>query len=291
MTDVFAYTDYRKYLKDYYQEKKSGDSRFSCRFIAQKVGFRSPSFFSQILHGHCNMSMSMATRFSDFLKLKRKEAEYFESMVQFGQAKSPGDKDRWSQKLSSIRACKLRITEAIQSEFYEKWYHAAIRELLHFYPIVDEYEDLASLLSPPIKPSEAEQSVELLLRLDMIRRDAKGRLVRSDSASYSTGYEARTAAIRNFQLKTMALAGEAIDRFPRDLTSISTLTVGLSPKGFKSVEDELKSFRHKLLQIAEKDSGENMVYQINLQTFPVSKPPSGKRSRLESASWSQAAAD
>ena len=34
-------------------------------------------------------------------------------------------------------------------EFYSKWYHGAIRELLFFHPFRGDYAELARRLSPP----------------------------------------------------------------------------------------------------------------------------------------------
>src|SRR4051794_5482246 len=39
MPDLFAYTDYREFLKDYYEEQKAKDPKFSHRYFTMKVGF------------------------------------------------------------------------------------------------------------------------------------------------------------------------------------------------------------------------------------------------------------
>jgi len=90
--DIFDYIDYRRYLEDYYKARKEQDSYFSCRYIAQKVGFRSASFFSQIIKGRSNVSSAMVLRFAQFLKLNKKETDYFETLVQFCQAKTHEEK-------------------------------------------------------------------------------------------------------------------------------------------------------------------------------------------------------
>lgn len=275
MPNIFDYMDYRAFLKDVYQENKARNPAYSCRFIARHVGFRSASFFSQILKGRSNISLGMAARFAAFLKLKRKEVDFFEALVLFNQAKGHEEKKQGFERLMAFRSSRVRIVGADQYEFYEKWYYTAIREALYFRPFQGNYEELAKLLSPPIKPAEARQAVALLLKLGMIKKNSQGRFVRSDAVSNSTGYEANAVAIQNFQLQTLALAGEAIDRFPREARSLSTLTFSLSPKGYQAIEEELKGFRRKLLQIAEGDQKEDAVYQVNFQVFPLTKPGAG----------------
>ena len=45
MKSVFEYSDYRKFLLDYYSEKKAANRNFSHRFIANRVGFKSGGHF------------------------------------------------------------------------------------------------------------------------------------------------------------------------------------------------------------------------------------------------------
>lgn len=272
MANVFDYMDYRVFLKETYQENKARNPGYSCRYIAQKVGFKSASFFSQILKGKSNISLSTAARFAAFLKLKRKEADFFEALVLFNQAKSHEEKKQGFERLMGFRSSRVRITGSEQYEFYEKWYYTAVRELLYFQPFRGDYETLGRMLSPPIKAAEAKQAVALLRKLGMIARNPQGHWVRADAVSTSTGYEATATAIHNFQLQTLALAGESIDRFARATRSISTLTFGLSPKGFKAIEEELNGFRRRLLKIAEGDEKEDTVYQVNFQVFPLTRP-------------------
>ena len=47
MIEPFEYLNYRKLLKDLYDERKAVNSNFSYRFIAQKVGFASAGFFTR----------------------------------------------------------------------------------------------------------------------------------------------------------------------------------------------------------------------------------------------------
>ncbi|MDB5050556.1 MAG: hypothetical protein JWO30_3627 [Fibrobacteres bacterium] len=276
MPNIFEYNDFRAYLRDYYLENKARNYRFSYSFIAQKLGFESPSFFGHLISGRSNLSSAMTARFVLFLKLKRRAADFFETLVNYNQAKDPLEEKRHFEKLVAFKGSKIRLMGADQYEFYGKWYYPAIRELLYFHPVKGDYDALAKMLSPPIKASEARQAVQLLLRLGLARKDAQGAVVRADPLSDSTGYQAADASIYDFQQQTLALAGEAIQRFPRDTRSLSTLTFSLSQNGFDTINEELKGFRRRLLKIAEEDKAEDTVYQVNFQVFPLTRPAGGK---------------
>jgi len=42
MESLFTYTDFRKYLADFYEEKKQTTRYFTYRYFSQKAGFKSP---------------------------------------------------------------------------------------------------------------------------------------------------------------------------------------------------------------------------------------------------------
>jgi uncharacterized protein (TIGR02147 family) len=275
--NIFNYTDYRKYLKDYYKEKKAEDRAFTVRYIARKVGFRSASFFSQLINGRSNMSTELVYKFCRFLELDNKEREYFESLVNYNQAKNHAQKKSLFEKLASFKQSKLRTIDANLYEYYDKWYYSAIRELLYFFPFRGDFRALAKTLNPQIRPTEAERAIMLLEKWGLITKDKNGGYVRSDSRSITTGTEAQSFFINNFQHAVLDLAKGALDRFPRDVRSFSTLTMSLSNNAYRRIEEEISQCRRRILSIAEEDTSEDTVYQMNVQLFPVTRSLQGTK--------------
>jgi uncharacterized protein (TIGR02147 family) len=60
MPNVFDYTDYRKFLADYYEEKKKGVASFSFHNFSRSAGFTGNSFVFNVIHGRKNLSRSSA---------------------------------------------------------------------------------------------------------------------------------------------------------------------------------------------------------------------------------------
>ncbi|MDD5674617.1 MAG: TIGR02147 family protein, partial [Chitinivibrionales bacterium] len=67
------------------------------------------------------------------------------------------------------------------------------------------------------------------------------------------------------------LAKEAIDRFPRQERSMSTLTFSISEQGYKSISERLAMFRREVLEIAKADKNRDRIYHMNFHMFPLSK--------------------
>ena len=267
---VFDYLDYRTFLRDLYQSRKAIDKRFSCRFIAQKVGFRSASYFTQVLNGRSAMTPEMAVRFAAFLRLEVREAEYLELLVLHDRARAAGERRGYLEKLASFREGSKRLVPSEHFEYFEKWHHTAIREFLHIEPFDGDYKALGKRLRPPIAASKARESIELLLELGMARRE-NGLVVRSDRQSTTTGEAVKSVQVDQFHASTLELASRSIDGLERGERSLSSLTMTLSPEARRRIEAEIADFRAKILSIAESDSGETAVYHMGIQLFPMTR--------------------
>jgi len=271
MIDIFQYTDYRKFLSDFYEAEKKRNPHYSHRYIAQKVGFTSSGFFSKILQEKTNISNDLSLRFAEFLKLKKNEAEYFGLLVFFNQAKSHADKKRWFEKIVAFSKSKVKIVQVSQYEFFQKWYYVAIRELLAFYKFNGDFQRLGKMIDPPISPAQAKKGILLLEKLGLIKKDENGFYKQTDTL-IGAGYDVKSVAINNFQMATLDLAKESIDRFPKDERDVSTLTLSFSKELYNVIHEKLKGFRRDILELVKNDpNAVDRVYQVNFQIFPLSK--------------------
>ena len=170
-----------------------------------------------------------------------------------------------------MRKSKVHELTAVQYMYFDKWYNVAIRELLNYFPFRGDYQQLAKMLNPPISPIEAKKSVALLKRLGLIE-EKEDHTYRVTNKTITTVPHIPLVAVHNFQIATMDLAKEAIDRISREKRSISTLTLSLSKEAYKEIEDKLAIFRREVLDLVKHDKNRiNRVYQFNFQIFPLSK--------------------
>ncbi|MGD9200688.1 MAG: TIGR02147 family protein [Chitinispirillia bacterium] len=271
MINIFEYLDYRLLLKDLYESRKKDNTKFSYRYIGQKVGFKSAGFFSNIIKGKRNISNNLIFRFAELLEFNKKETEYFEVLVLYNQSKQHNRRKYYFEKLLSMRKTKVQELTDDQYLYFNKWYNVALRELLNYYPFRGDYNELANMLTPAITPAQARDSVALLLKLGLIE-EKEDHTYRVTDAAITTGYKVPLLAIQNFQLATLDMAKEAIDRFPREERSISTLSLSVSEETYKIIEDKLSLFRREVSDLVESDRNViNRVYQFNFQIFPFSK--------------------
>ncbi len=275
MPNIYNYLNYREYLEHFYNERKQGEGIFSYRIFAEKAGFKSKSFIKLVIDGKKNLSDDSAKRINRVLKLKDKSFSYFIELLTFNHAKTLKQKNAAFEKISQYnQRNRAKMVQAQQYDFYEKWYHNTIRELVAQVDFSGDYAALGKMVKPAISARKARQSVELLLKLGLIKKD--GRKYKQTDTIISTGDEVRSLAVQNFHVQNMVLAAESIDTVPRSERDISCLVVGLSEESVQLYKEEIRKFRKRLLEIARKEKKVTRVYHTNFQFFPMSEDLDGE---------------
>jgi uncharacterized protein (TIGR02147 family) len=268
MQNIFSYFDYQQFLRDYYDEKKKETTFFSYRYLGNKLDLDA-GFLLKVLQGKMHLSLKSLAKIAAYFKFDIKETDYFETLVRYGRAESENEIKTYFEKLLSLKDIDANPVAAHQYEFYQKWYYAAIRELVGFYDFRGDFSALAARLSPPISAKEAKQAVALLEELNLIGKDETGRYRQTDRF-LTTSDKWKSAAVHSFQKETIRLAGESLDRHPKTVRDVSTVTVAVSHKDFDEIRRRIAEFRRSLLQMTNENEAD-CVYQINLQAIPLTK--------------------
>ena len=271
MKSIFTYIDYRRFLNDYYKEKKRTCRHFSYRYFALKAGFTSPVFLKLVIEGKRNLSRTMIHRFGDAIGLNPKQSCFFEHLVLFNQAKTSMEKqEHYAVMVSMIGRVAERQVEIDQYEYFSHWYTPVIRELICTNGFKGDGGKLAAMIIPPIKPKEARASIDLLLRLKLVERAPDGSFRRTFAALHGSA-ETSAISLRSFNRQMVERAIEAIDTMPADRRHASGVTAGVSRQTYNVIEAEIEAFKDRIIAIANNDEGSEYVCQLNIQLFPLSK--------------------
>lgn len=274
---VFDYTDYRKYLADYYRLQKSVNPAFSYRYFARRAGINSSGFYKELIDGKRSLSRSLILKFSGAIRLSKKEAEYFENMVYLNESRTVEERKLFFERMMASQTTRARIIETAKYEYYLKWYYGAVRALLSLKKYRDTPEDfrkIAKALNPEIKPGQAKKALRILEKLGFIRKDESGvfSLIDQVISTGSLKQDRNIAALHvvNFQKEMMKLAQGAFDRFTSDKLNMSTMTLGISEATLAQIKEELATVRNKIAGLAENDVSADRIFQLNIQLFPIS---------------------
>jgi uncharacterized protein (TIGR02147 family) len=269
VSELYNYLDYRDYLLNQYTIRKQQKPYYSYRVMGDRVGMDA-SQLCKVLQKSLHLADKFIQNFCGYLELEGKDADYFHALVRFCKARTAHDSRQWYDRMLVLREVDSRTLEMREYEFYTAWWHSAIRALVSVYRIKDDYEELGSMLLPPIEAEQARTSVELLEKLGLLARDAEGYWVPTEQ-HITTGREFQSMAIRGFQEDTIRLGMESLKRAPRKSRSVSTLTMSVDAKAFKAVEEILRETRKAIIKRVNEVADADRVMQLNMQLFPLSK--------------------
>lgn len=269
MISIFSYTDFRKYLGDYYEDRKKEQPRFSFRFLTAQAGINLGNF-AKMLKGGRNLSLGAAVKLARALKLNKRERDYFQAMVLFCQAENHEEKKHCFEELMSFKESSVRILDANQYRFYDKWYYTAVREALAFFPLTgSNFGALGKCIVPNITEKQVSQAIALLLDLKLAEKTGKGAYRRTDTL-ISTGNDIRSLTLNNFVINTMRLAEQAINQGQKE-TNLSSVTFSIASRDFEAAQEEVRRCRRRIMEIAKESAAPDRVYQFNVQLFPLTR--------------------
>lgn len=270
MIPLYRYTNFRSFLKDYYEERKFKEG-FTFRDFSTMTGVNSSSWLLHLIKGTKNLSNESILKIAKALGFSASEAEYFELIVHFTQAKDSDTKDFFYRKiLACTKILNMSRISEDQYEYYAKWYHPVVRSLVSKVRFRNDYALLARRLIPRITPAQAKASVALLEKLGLIKKDKAGGWLQAEPI-ISTGDEVMSLNVINYHKQVSRLAENAFDRSKRDERDISALTLGISGETFNRIKGKLQSIRKEIMEIAGESENPDRVYQLNLQFFPVAR--------------------
>lgn len=119
-----------------------------------------------------------------------------------------------------------------------------------------------------IKKSEAEEALERLLNLGLIKK-TRGRLLRT-SKPIGTSRDIPSAAIRKHHTQNLHLAEESLHRDPVHTREFGSITMAINPERLPLAKEILTKTRKKIADLLD-DGPVSEVYTLSFQLFPLTK--------------------
>lgn len=268
--NVFQFQDYRQLLFALIEQRKKDRKPFSYRWFSQRAGLKSPNFLNLVVKGKRHLSAESLEKVVEIFQLNKDEGHFFRNLVHFNKAKTLSEKEHFARQLLQIKKFQNEYPlSKEQFEYYSKWYHIPIRELLMLKDSPQTEEEIHGLLFPSVSRPEIQEALEKLEALQLIEKKKDRWRVRQESVS--TGHRFSNFGVVQYHKKMLGLAAESLDRFPAQEREISSVSIGLSEETAQKIKKMIEEFRSQLMAVAEEDKNKERVYQINFQLFPLSK--------------------
>ena len=275
MKEIVEYTDYRKFIQDYYDERKRC-SAFSWHAFAQKAGFSSDVYLKYVCEGKKNLSIASAGSVASAMGLVGFEYDYFILMVSYAHAKSDTAKRAaFEERCALAQAHKIRVLGKEEFDYFKSWKNSVIRELAPHMPGAKPLE-MARACKQKITATEVSETLDFLVKAKLLKKDRNGNYVQTDKAITMGDMDVVPVAARDLQRQMGELAVQSLN-LPLSERVMSGYTLGLTDRAYERIKKEMKDFYRRVVAIATEEDEADRVYRLNLQLFPMSERLGNKR--------------
>ncbi len=268
---VANYLNYREFLRDYFEAKKSLNATYSFRVFAQKADLGSSGHLKMVMDGQRNITQETLPKYIKALDLKnKKDRKLFELLVKYNQCKDPIQKvDFFNEVMSEKNRKGLSQLEKHQFQFISSWYHIVIYVMVDFVDFVADPEWIYSRLRKKVSKAQIEAALEDLVTLGLIEQ-VGGRWLQTKGA-ITVPDDIKSTAIPKYHDSMLLIAREALVELPADQREFNGVTLPIRRSALPYIKERIREFRKEMNEYASNVEDPNEVYQLNIQLLPMTK--------------------
>ena len=270
---TFEYLDYRKYLSDFYNYKKLQSSSYSYGVFAKKAKISSRNYLKRVIDGERPLSPELLPRFIQALELDAPQSLYFENLVRFNQAEDTLAKEHYFGLLKQSAKKEISAIHLAYDQYdvLNEWYHLAIAESFDLPHPSEDPRQLSQLFKYRISPQEVRDSLELLQRLGVLKRNLKTLRLEKVNSELEYSGAGVNLAVQNFHRKVLNNALAVLEEGPFEDRYLRSLALSASVEEAQKIRQELDAFFVDINQRYSKREGfesgvaKDIVVQLNTQ--------------------------
>lgn len=270
--NVFEYLDYRQFLRDSFQEIQGRNPRFSHRAFARNAGFTSPNLLQLVTSGQRGLPQKSIPQLAEALGLGRAETEFLHDLVRFAHAHTLSSRDTIYRKI--LRCARFKDARPLAQEQYEcfrDWWIPVVRELAVHPDCRMRGDWIAARIRPKVTVPQVEKALDILLRLELIHKDANPPRFVSSQVEVRTPPEVASVAVAEYHRSMLALAADSIESVPPHERDIRSATLGVSRNTALLLKERMTKLWEETLDEAGRETIPEVVIQWNTQLFPLTQ--------------------
>ncbi|MGE0172310.1 MAG: TIGR02147 family protein [Oligoflexales bacterium] len=265
---IYAYADYRSFIRDVLQVKKKNNPNVSLATIGKKVGM-SKMAIKYIVDGKRHIAERNIPKFSALVPLGESEAKYFRYLVCFNKAKTEDERKHFFSRMMAMKDSpfKQMIFGDRDTALFLKWFHGTILEMMSFKDFKLEPTWIAQRLRFEVSEKDIAEGIDTLIKLGFIGEASH------EKTTLVTPNGIKSHVYKNF-LKTMADKSKiALDTQSAEDRQFFYLNISVSEEKYQIAKKMIDDFKQKLHNALANDEQCDRVLQINMQMFHTAKEP------------------
>ncbi|MFZ4403980.1 MAG: TIGR02147 family protein [Pseudobdellovibrionaceae bacterium] len=268
--NIFNYSDYRQFLKDWFEAQKAQNKSFSYAQFAQKAGFEARSFLRLVIMHKRNLSVDGIAKMQKGLGLSANDTEGFRLLVLANQATAIENRLRLWEQFLSLQP-KTQKSQMVQDTlmFLSRFSNPILLQVLRQPHVSHRPQDLAHMLD--INLEKLHEGLEALSKLKIIRYTADGDIETTPELLFTTD-DVPNVALQSYHQKALHKAIECLE-LPSEEREYQSVLISLSPEHLASLKKKIRQIADEIDQAYSGPKAQSeKVYTLNLNLIPVTRP-------------------
>lgn len=241
------------------------------------AGFSSSVHLKYVSEGRFNLGEDAVERVAKAMGLSGNRLEYFRAMVEFDHAVTDNiKKEIFDRMLSIAKQSNAKVIEGDAFRYFDSWKNPVLRELAPAMPGAKPLA-LAKACRPKVSAAEVSESLNFLVKANLLKKDAAGNYKQSDKIVTAGPMAAASVAVRGLHRQMGEIALDAIEGVPQSERHFSGVTLGITSDAYDEIVAVINDCRRKIIEIATRDDSTDEVYRLNIQFFPMTNKKGFKK--------------
>lgn len=242
--------DFLNLLREYYQNQKRKNPRYSMRALAKHLEI-APGPTSALIKGSKVWNISEEWAVGVLAKMNLKPTQRKRILARMG-IKSSGVEIKRIEDLSGLAI--------------DHWAYWPVLCCYDVPALANSENKIAQKLG--VTNTEIKMIVQDLLRRHFLTKEADGTIKRPVEYLATTD-DISSETIRLLHKSNLDLAKKALEQVPVLQREFQTITVAGSSETIQEIKKEIRDFTDKLAHILNRDQGNDHVFRLSVQLFPV----------------------
>lgn len=285
---VTSYLDYRRFLSDIYEQKKSVLTNYSYFQFASDLGFSPTNVIRLVIRGKRSLALKSAQKIAKNLGLPASEKKYFLALVGYNDAKGAALKQKKFEDVLHIKNESLAAKKENESlDYFFHWSRPVVREILRVWPLRNKEtknsskelyletaaERLRTILYPDLRIPKAKETLDFLIKNDFASLERDGVIAIKDQSSIAKidDKAAGHLGVLKYHQEMIQMSQECLIKVPADERDFNALTLCVSEQEFEQLKDQIRRLCVKAMEQEASAVTRDRVVQLNIQLFNMTK--------------------
>ncbi|MBI4042791.1 MAG: TIGR02147 family protein [Deltaproteobacteria bacterium] len=269
--DIHNFTDYRSFLLAYADDAKKANPHWTYGIWAKRLGLKDTSSITKIVRGQRHPGPELTDQLIKNLGFDVKRAQYFRDLIHLQKVKKdPRLSLLLLEKMSKNHPQAVsRILDDETFSLISNWYCTAIREMVRLDHFFEDPKWVSRQLHFKVTPTQASRALDLLFKVDLLKRDRNGKLQITDKR-FATQNDYASEAIKRYHEAMLDNAKLAIRKIPVERRDFQASVLTMNFDSISEAKELIRQFKDSFCRLLEKEKGDG-TFQIQIQFFPLTK--------------------